>query len=65
MGERCVRIAEVEGSNPLLSTKGESDKRKNASASLYSRKSPFSAANRQTEGGIWGCTGFDGDVETG
>ena len=26
LGERCVRIAEVEGSNPLLSTKREPDK---------------------------------------
>ena len=61
LGERCVRIAEVEGSNPLLSTKREPDK---FCLPLFAQI-PLSAANRQAESGIWGCIGFDGDAEAG
>ena len=60
MGERCVRIAEVEGSNPLLSTKRETN--------VKTRLSPFVHAiplRHESPSGIWGCTGFDGDVEAG
>ena len=58
MGERCVRIAEVEGSNPLLSTKGSRTNVKSKSVSLSLRESPTLPLS-----GIWGCIGFDGDVE--
>ena len=35
MGERCVRIAEVEGSNPLLSTKRSQTEKKSDSSLTY------------------------------
>ena len=56
MGERCVRIAEVEGSNPLLSTKRETNVK--ARLSPFIRAIPLSAMNRQAEyGGVPVSTG--------